>query len=82
MFLCQTLSNLNDGDGAGWIGFQGIVGRGDLFLQPEFDSLVASDERAEAISDYFALAGILTCSNFFTDKLGHLVWKGDAELLG
>src|SRR4051794_38961891 len=68
-------------DSAGWVGTQFVVGGDDLSVKPGLDGILAGEQCAESVSNDFALARIGAGRNAVLECLGHIVRKGDAELL-
>ena len=77
----KTGTNLGSGDRAGWVCLQCIVGWANLCVQPCFYRAITGLKRTQTIADYFAFRGVLAGSHLGFDRVCHVVWQGDAQLL-
>src|SRR5699024_5407726 len=57
-----------------------VCGRG-LGAEPGLNGLLAGKQRAQSVTDDLALAGIGASGHAFLQRISHLRWQGDAELL-
>src|SRR5256885_1380620 len=82
MFSGKARPQLIGGYGTRGIGLQRVIGGADLILQPAFHRTIPCHQRPQAITDHFALAGVLASTHLRPYCVCHVVGQGDAHLLG
>jgi len=73
MFGGKSGAHLVNSDGAGRIGFERIVGRAYLVVQPAFDGSITRQECTQAVADNFAFGGVLASPHLGFHYVRHLV---------